>query len=130
MLGDAEGNWKNDAKFVADFQKACKESITRLEPLLTFLTGFIWHDAAQGEEAENISRYFEAWKDLYEMLERQLQEPQRWNPARQNALRQKDNALWELRRPLEANTALPRFSPLVPDIEPPAPAQKPPRDTG
>ena len=129
VLGDMEGNWTGNAKFVADFQKASQECIARLQPLLVNLAAQAPRDKKEAEEADNLHRYFETWHELFQSLQRQLKEPERWNPARRRALIEQDKALFELRRPLEANTILPRFSPLVPEKEQPAPAPKPPKDT-
>ena len=124
-LQDPADAWIRDAGFVADFQKACAESVEKLRPLRAELANWNPGKDKAAQEARNIRAYFDAWNGLFETLDRHLQHPEAWNPARRRGMDEKDKAVFGLREPLEQNSILPRFPKLVPQKERPAAPAKP-----
>jgi hypothetical protein len=119
--------WKNDAQKIAELRKACEESLAKLGPLRADLVAFDPSEETAAQEARTVRAYFDAWHELFDFFQRQLEQPAAWNPARHLALRKRDKAVFQVRAALEKNSVLPQFRGLVPDKERPAPA-KPPRN--
>jgi membrane associated rhomboid family serine protease len=119
LLRHEAGQGLNDPEFLPKAQEACSDAVDRTRLLLEELAGADPKDqSVLSREFANLRAYFEAWSELFESAGRHLQEPQRWNPARRDALVGQLESMRRLRLLLEENTALPRFSPLLPQDAP------------
>ncbi|MCI0684917.1 MAG: rhomboid family intramembrane serine protease [Gemmataceae bacterium] len=126
VFHDHADAWKNDAGKVAALRKACEESLDRLAPLRADLAAFAPAEKTAAQEARAVRDYFDAWHELFDGLQRHLEQPAAWNPARRFVLQQQDTKVFQVREPLEKNTVLPPFRALAPAKQGPAPAKPPP----
>ncbi|GEM_PF-4322859 len=122
---------ERDPVFLKKARAACAEVAQQLRPLLDELVKEAPpKNSAKVKEMEQAHTYFQAWSELFQILDHFIQDSKGWNPARLEELNARVHAVFDLRKPLESNTVLPRLPSLVPNKNAPNPPAKLPADTG
>jgi hypothetical protein len=122
LLTPGQPPWQADADIVPKARAACAEATAALEPLLTSLEeADPKDDSVKSHEIAGYHRYYQAWRDFFQAMDKSLERPQAW-PAWRGKLNRQCDHVFELRKSLEAAESMPRLPPLLPkDTAPGAP---------